>query len=41
VFVDGERTVTLRGDTIAADFVGIIDTYVERTYGRTGRVDAG
>ncbi len=33
VFVDGEKTVTLRGDTIAADFVDIIDHYVERRYG--------
>ena len=41
VFVDGEKTVTLRGDTIAADFVGIIDGYVERKYGRPGRIDAG
>jgi (E)-4-hydroxy-3-methylbut-2-enyl-diphosphate synthase len=41
VFVDGERTVTLRGDTIAADFVGIIDRYVERKYGRADTVDAG
>jgi (E)-4-hydroxy-3-methylbut-2-enyl-diphosphate synthase len=35
VFVDGEKTVTLRGDTIAADFVDIIDHYVEQKYGRT------
>ena len=41
VFVDGEKTVTLRGDTIAADFVGIIDRYVERKYGRADTVDAG
>ncbi|MFC7301721.1 flavodoxin-dependent (E)-4-hydroxy-3-methylbut-2-enyl-diphosphate synthase [Cognatiluteimonas weifangensis] len=34
VFVDGEKTVTLRGDGIAADFVAIIDDYVERKYGR-------
>jgi (E)-4-hydroxy-3-methylbut-2-enyl-diphosphate synthase len=33
VFIDGEKSVTLRGDTIAADFVGIIDTYVQRRYG--------
>ena len=33
VFIDGEKTVTLRGDNIAADFVGIIDRYVERRYG--------
>ena len=35
VFIDGEKSVTLRGDTIAADFVGIIDTYVQRRYGPT------
>ncbi|MCJ0824404.1 flavodoxin-dependent (E)-4-hydroxy-3-methylbut-2-enyl-diphosphate synthase [Luteimonas sp. 50] len=34
VFVDGEKTVTLRGDSIAADFVSIIDDYVERRYGQ-------
>jgi (E)-4-hydroxy-3-methylbut-2-enyl-diphosphate synthase len=33
VFIDGEKTVTLRGDTIAADFVGIIDQYVQRRFG--------
>ena len=32
VFVDGEKTVTLRGDNIAAEFVGLIDAYVERKY---------
>jgi (E)-4-hydroxy-3-methylbut-2-enyl-diphosphate synthase len=41
VFVDGEKTVTLRGDTIAQDFVGIIDSYVERRYGRGENTDAG
>ncbi len=35
VFVDGEKTVTLRGDTIAADFVDIIDHYVDQKYGRS------
>ena len=34
VFVDGEKSVTLRGDNIARDFVGIIDAYVENKYGR-------
>ena len=32
VFVDGEKTVTLRGDNIAAEFVAIIDEYVQRRY---------
>jgi (E)-4-hydroxy-3-methylbut-2-enyl-diphosphate synthase len=35
VFVDGEKTVTLRGDNIAADFVDIIDHYVDQKYGRS------
>ncbi|AXK72282.1 flavodoxin-dependent (E)-4-hydroxy-3-methylbut-2-enyl-diphosphate synthase [Lysobacter sp. TY2-98] len=33
VFEDGEKTVTLRGDRIADDFVELIDRYVERRYG--------
>jgi (E)-4-hydroxy-3-methylbut-2-enyl-diphosphate synthase len=33
VYVDGELTVTLKGDTIVADFLRILEDYVERTYG--------
>jgi (E)-4-hydroxy-3-methylbut-2-enyl-diphosphate synthase len=33
VFVDGEKTVTLRGERIAQEFVALIDDYVERRYG--------
>jgi (E)-4-hydroxy-3-methylbut-2-enyl-diphosphate synthase len=33
VYVDGEKTVTLKGDTIAADFQEIVEDYVARTYG--------
>lgn len=33
VFEDGEKTVTLRGERIADEFVGLIDSYVERHYG--------
>lgn len=33
VFVDGEKTVTLRGENIAHEFVSLIDAYVERKYG--------
>jgi (E)-4-hydroxy-3-methylbut-2-enyl-diphosphate synthase len=33
VFIDGEKSITLRGDTIAADFVGIIDRYVQGRFG--------
>jgi (E)-4-hydroxy-3-methylbut-2-enyl-diphosphate synthase len=32
VFVDGEKTVTLRGGNIAQEFVALIDDYVERRY---------
>ena len=32
VFVDGEKTVTLRGDNIAADFRSIIENYVASHY---------
>jgi (E)-4-hydroxy-3-methylbut-2-enyl-diphosphate synthase len=35
VFEDGEKTVTLRGEHIADEFVGLIDRYVERHYGGT------
>ncbi|HJW04807.1 MAG TPA: flavodoxin-dependent (E)-4-hydroxy-3-methylbut-2-enyl-diphosphate synthase [Azospira sp.] len=34
VFEDGEKTVTLRGDNIAAEFQAIVDRYVARTYQR-------
>src|SRR5688572_24510028 len=34
VFIDGEKSVTLRGDNIAREFVAIIDGYVERRYGQ-------
>ena len=33
VFEDGEKTVTLRGENIAHEFVALIDGYVERHYG--------
>lgn len=32
VFIDGEKAATLRGDTIVADFIGLIEEYVERRY---------
>ena len=34
VFVDGEKAVTLRGDNIAREFIGLIDEYVDRRYWR-------
>ena len=38
VFVDGERTVTLKGDHIAREFQAIVQDYVERRFG-AARVD--
>ncbi len=34
VFVDGERTVTLKGDRIAEEFQAIVEEYVNRRYGK-------
>ena len=34
VYVDGEKTVTLKGESIAADFRKIVDDYVQRRYGK-------
>src|SRR5690606_17612717 len=34
VFVDGVRTVTLKGDSIAQEFQAIVQQYVERRYGQ-------
>ena len=33
VFEDGQKTVTLRGENIAREFVGLIDDYVQRKFG--------
>jgi (E)-4-hydroxy-3-methylbut-2-enyl-diphosphate synthase len=32
VFIDGEKAMTLRGENIAAEFVGILDNYVASKY---------
>jgi len=37
VYVDGEKTVTLKGDSIAQDFQKIVEEYVRATYGSGGR----
>ncbi len=34
VYVDGEKTVTLKGEAIAAEFQAIVDAYVARKYPR-------
>ena len=36
VYVDGEKTITLKGERIAEEFQEIIDEYVQRTYGSDG-----
>lgn len=39
VFIDGERSVTLKGDTIAQEFQQIVEEYVERRYGLGATVE--
>jgi len=34
VYVDGEKTVTLRGDNIAQEFQQIVDVYVSNNYAK-------
>ena len=36
VYVDGEKTVTLKGEHIAAEFQQIVEDYVKRTYTTSG-----
>ena len=36
VFVDGVKTVTLKGERIAEEFHRLVDDYVARRYGRDG-----
>jgi (E)-4-hydroxy-3-methylbut-2-enyl-diphosphate synthase len=36
VYVDGEKTVTLKGETIAQEFQGIIDDYIHTRFGENG-----
>src|SRR6185295_2991294 len=38
VYVDGKLSITLRGDGIVAEFIDILDNYVERRY--TARTEA-
>ena len=37
VFVDGKKVATLRGEGIASEFKDMVDAYVERRYGISGR----
>jgi len=36
VFIDGQKAMTLRGEHIADEFIGIIDDYVARRWGKAG-----
>lgn len=38
VFVDGEKTVTLKGDNIAQEFQAIVEEYVQKNYAEGGRL---
>jgi len=40
VFVDGEKTVTLKGDHIAQEFQVIVERYVQKNYAEGGRLRA-
>ncbi len=41
VFVDGEKTVTLKGDHIAQEFQSIVEDYVQKNYAEGGKFRAG
>ena len=38
VFVDGEKTVTLKGDYIAQEFQAIVEEYVQKNYAEGGKL---
>ena len=38
VFVDGEKTVTLKGDNIAQEFQAIVEEYVQINYAAGGKL---
>ena len=35
VFIDGEKRMTLRGDSIASEFRAVVENYIERRFGAT------
>lgn len=41
VYVDGKLMLTLKGDRIVAEFIEILDRYVDRRYGQSARVLTG
>src|SRR5207302_9912033 len=38
VYIDGEKTVTLKGERIAEEFQQLVEEYVRATYGEGGRL---
>jgi len=40
VFIDGAKALTLRGDSIARDFQGIVENYIEKRFGAPAPADA-
>jgi (E)-4-hydroxy-3-methylbut-2-enyl-diphosphate synthase len=40
VYIDGEKSMTLRGDNIAQEFHAIVENYIEKRFGKTGAVVA-
>jgi (E)-4-hydroxy-3-methylbut-2-enyl-diphosphate synthase len=40
VYIDGKLAITLKGETIAAEFAKLLDEYVERRYGATATREA-
>jgi (E)-4-hydroxy-3-methylbut-2-enyl-diphosphate synthase len=34
VFIDGQKAMTLRGEGIAREFQDIVESYIEKRYGR-------
>ncbi len=39
VFIDGEKKMTLRGDSIALDFQRVVETYIENRFGSAQRIE--
>ena len=35
VFIDGEKSMTLRGESIAADFQAVVESYIQRRFGKS------
>jgi len=38
VFVDGQKTVTLKGENIAQEFQAIVEEYVQSNYAKGGKL---